>query len=188
MTSLLSRSLAAGLLLLAVQAVLPARLHGQASSTTASRSADLQIGGSYSGASPGYDPGPNYGPDRLYGYGGYATLDFKYHYGVEVNIRQLNSRGSDKVYERTYEFGGRYVRHYGRFAPYVRASYGRGVFNFRNDAANLAYNLYAFAGGLDVNVIPSVNVRGDFEYQKWMGFPLGLSPKVASVGVAYHFH
>ncbi|WP_139285224.1 porin family protein [Terriglobus roseus] len=169
-------------------AVFPGHVSGQASSTTASRSADLQIGGSYTGASAGYDSSFFYGPERLYGYGGYASLDFKYHYGVEVNIRQLNSSASDHVYERTYEFGGRYVRHYGRFAPYARVSYGRGVFNFRNDAANLAYNLYAFAGGVDVNVVPSINVRGDFDYQKWMGFPAGLSPKVVSVGVAYHFH
>jgi hypothetical protein len=174
--------------LLLGSAGIPGRLHAQASTTTAARSADLQIGGSYAGAAAGNSSISLYGPDRLYGFGGYATLDFKYHYGVEVNIRQLNSNADDHVYERTYEFGGRYVRHYGRFAPYGRVSYGRGVFNFRNDAANLAYNLYAFGGGVDVSLIPSVNLRGDFDYQKWMGFPQGLSPKVVSVGAAYHFH
>ena len=181
------RCMAAGFALMLGISYIAGQLHAQASNT-ASRAADLQIGGSYSGASGGYAPGFYYGPERLYGFGGYATLDLKSHYGVEVNVRQLNTRASDKVYERTYEFGGRYVRHYGRFAPYGRVSYGRGVFNFRDDVANLAYNLYAFGGGVDVNLIPSINLRGDFDYQKWIGFPLGLSPKVVSVGVAYHFH
>ncbi|AFL89685.1 hypothetical protein Terro_3471 [Terriglobus roseus DSM 18391] len=185
------RRFLSGAALLAVMggaAGLTGRLHAQASTTTASRAADLQIGLTYSGAPISDRSLFLYESNRLYGFGGYATLDFKAHYGIEVNIRQLNSGSGDKVYERTYEVGGRYIRHYGRFGPYGRASYGRGVFNFRNDAANLAYNLYAFGGGVDVNLVPSINLRGDFDYQKWMGFPLGLSPMVVTAGIAYHFH
>ena len=137
----------------------------------------------YSGANP------DYSPQRYYGIGGYVTLDLTHHYGVELNIRQLNTTGTNNLYERTYELGGRYVRHYGRFGPYGRVNIGRGVFNFPHNSANLAYNMYALGGGVDVNIIPSINVRGDFEYQSWPSFPpRGLSPLVATVGVAYHFH
>jgi hypothetical protein len=158
-------------------------LHAQARQSTASRRADLQIGGSYSGASP------DYGAQRFYGFGGYATLDFTNHIGVELNIRQTNTTADNKLYERVYEVGGRYVLHYGRVNPYGRISVGRGVFNFPNDIANLAYNLASIGGGVDVNVIRSINVRGDFEAQKWFSFQNdSLMPMVATVGVAYHFH
>jgi hypothetical protein len=32
-------------------------------------------------------------------------------------------------------------------------------------------------------------VRGDYEYQTWMGFPIAdLHPSVITIGVAFHFH
>ena len=83
--------------------------------------ADLQVGATYSGAS-GVPVRLSCRSERVYGFGGYATLDFKYHFGVEVNIRQVNTtEPTITVYERTYEIGGRYVRHYGRFNPYLGA-------------------------------------------------------------------
>ena len=74
---------------------------------------------------------------------------------------------------------------------------GRGVFNFppspsdlsAGPAANLAYNIWAVGIGSDYSLRPSLNVRIDYEYQRWNGFPPnGLSPEVFSFGVAYHFH
>ena len=69
---------------------------------------------------------------------------------------------------------------------------GRGVFNFTVDTvtvANLAYNMIAIGGGTDYSLTRSINLRGDFEYQKWFSFPPnGLSPTVFSFGGAYHFH
>ena len=59
--------------------------------------------------------------------------------------------------------------------------YGRGVFNFPNmvdsvtntltPTANLAYNIGAIGTGLDYRIVPGMNVRADFEYQRWIGFP-----------------
>jgi len=38
-------------------------------------------------------------------------------------------------------------------------------------------------------VARSLNIRGDYEYQNWVGFPLGtLHPNILTIGVGYHFH
>lgn len=157
--------------------------HGQAT-TTASRQFDLQIGGQ------GVYAKSDYYPQAFRGAGGYATLDFTTHFGVEIDFRQANSQ-SDAAYERTYEIGARYHRAYGRFSPYLKALYGRGVFNFINSGvvvANLAYNEFVFGGGTDFAVLRWLNLRADYEYQSWLSFqPNNLTPQLISVGVAYHF-
>ncbi|SFR96692.1 hypothetical protein SAMN05421771_0028 [Granulicella pectinivorans] len=168
---------------------------GQAS-PTATRLADLQLGGSYSYANP------DYGSVNLNGYGLYGDLDLRYHLGIEIDFHQLS--GIDPIlYERTYEIGPRFsypIRD--RFVPYVKGMYGRGVFNFPGYAsngsgsvqevavANLAYNIYTAGGGLDIKVLPGMNVRvADIEYQRWGAFPpKAIMPVVFSFGVAYHFH
>jgi hypothetical protein len=67
--------------------------------------------------------------------------------------------------------------------------YGRGVFNFQNNVANLAYNMFAGGAGTDIRINRFLNARADFEYQDWFGFPPhGLSPMVGTAGIAYHFH
>jgi hypothetical protein len=158
-------------------------LHGQATST-ASRRFDFQVGGDFV-----YDHSDYY-QKAFKGAGGYSTLDFTPHFGAEIDFRQANSP-VDSAYERTYEIGARYHRTYGRFSPYAKVLYGRGVFNFVFDGtvvANLAYNEYVFGGGTDYEVLPFLNVRADYEYQSWLGFqPNGLTPQVLSIGVAYHF-
>lgn len=166
----------------------PVDSRAQASRATAYRKADLQIGGYFTYVKPDYTP------QNFRGFGGYLTYDFKPHWGVEASVRQANTTGANHVYERTYEIGGRYVFHKGPFNPYARASFGRGVFNFpyidpNPPIANLAYNLFSFAGGVDYNLIPAINLRADYEYQSWLSFPpRGLKPQALSVGVAYHFH
>jgi hypothetical protein len=179
---------------------------GQATST-ASRKLDLQVGGGYSNANS------DYVPNRIAGYMFYADADFLHHIGVEVNFHQVSDPNS-AVYERTYEAGGRYFRDYGRFRPYVKALYGRGVFNspvydyyvpvactvtstsntctYQVVATNfnLAYNMMVGGAGVDVSVIPRLNVRVDYEYQVWFsgaGLSNGLTPQILSVGAAYHF-
>jgi opacity protein-like surface antigen len=150
-------------------------------SPTASRVGDLQLGGTYSSADS------DYVDNRIKGFGIYGNFDFSNHYGVEVSFHQLKDPNSD-VYERTYQFGGRYMRHYNIFTPYVKAMYGRGVFNFPQNVANLAYNMVVGGAGVDVAVHPRINVRAEFEYQRWFGFPPnGLTPSMINVGVAYHF-
>ena len=161
---------------------LPA-LMGQATSA-ASRSADLQVGVGFVQNNADY----TYDPQTLKGFAVYSTLDLTYHFGAEIVFHQANSGNGDSLYQRTYEIGPRYFRTYGRFAPYVKVMYGRGVFNFPRNAANLAYNIFAGGAGVDIRVMRYVNIRGDYEYQDWMGFPAtGLKPQLFTFGVAYHF-
>ena len=162
-------------------------LYGQAK-PTATRAGDLQIGGTFSMASSDYST--NY----FRGFGVYSSFDFRYHVGVIAEFHQLNDpRNLHGMYERTYEIGPRYILHYGRVNPYAKALFGRGVFNYPKVGpglgANLAYNVAAAGGGVDYHLSRSVNLRVDYEYQRWLGFaPNGLTPAIVGVGAAYRFH
>lgn len=183
-------------------ALAAASLHGQAVAT-ASRLADLQVGATFSAASPDYTASiynlaqPTKGELNWHGYGAYADLGLRYHLGLEFAFHQLS--GPDPVlYERTFEIGGRYLIPIRRFEPYGKAMIGRGVFNFAainasgqsEQIANLGYNTQALGGGLDLRLLPGLNIRVvDYEYQKWDNFPPNkLNPQILSFGVAYHFH
>lgn len=152
---------------------------------TASRIGDLQVGGFYSNANM------DYGPFRATGGGAFFDFDFTHRFGAEGEFRFVKE-GSSNLYEKTYEIGGRYYHPFGKLVPYGKLLYGRGVFNFTNDGvtvANLAYNMFAIGGGVDYRLLRSVNLRADYEYQKWLSFPPdGLSPTVFTIGGAYHFH
>jgi hypothetical protein len=192
-------------LVLALLATGTGLAHSQAMPAT-SRAGDLQLGGGYTSANS------DYLPNRMAGFALYGTFDLAEHYGIEAGFHQVNQGQGGLVYERTYELGARYLRHYGRFAPYAKLMVGRGVFNFPADcrdkntnypvscssptvnpattgaSANLAYNMFAPGVGLDIAVHRRINVRADFEYQNWLGFPPnGLKPTLLTIGVAYHF-
>lgn len=159
-------------------------MHAQAT-PTAERSASLQVGAAWSSVNT------DYLPKRVSGTTIYFDWDFYRHLGLEGEFRFAKDGGTN-IYEKTYEFGPRYSRTYHqRFSPYAKALYGRGVFNFTyrdETTANLAYNMFAFGGGLDYKVLPFLNLRGDYEYQRWLSFPPhGLSPSAVTVGAAYRF-
>ena len=152
---------------------------------TASRLGDLQIGGGLVFARSDY----NFNPIKLIGGAAYTTFDIRNHWGAEFDFRHNISTLDSTVYERTYEIGPRIFLHRGPLAPYAKVMYGRGVYNFRNNVANIAYNIYTFGGGADYQLTRSINLRGDYEYQTWMGFPIrNLHANVITIGVAYHFH
>lgn len=158
---------------------------------SAKKLADLQIGGSFDVGSP------DYSQNKLYGFGAYTTFDFRPHLGVEGEFHQLDAPDSGlSIYERTYEIGPRYFWRFGHFEPYVKALAGRGIFNFPPDprhpssgpVANLGYTMWAGGFGTDYHLRPSLNLRADYEFQQWPGFPPnGLTPRVLSIGIAYHF-
>jgi opacity protein-like surface antigen len=158
--------------------------HAQ-SKPAASRMADLQVGGGLVFAHSGY----NFTPISLIGGAGYFTVDWRTHWGVEGDFRHARANGDTTIYERTYEVGPRLFMTRGMTSPYAKFMVGRGVYNFHNSIANVAYNLYSYGGGADFRVARSLNVRADYELQNWIGFPLGtLHPSVITVGVAYHFN
>ena len=170
--------------LLGLLLLIPSGIASAQAAPTASRAADLQAGGSFSMANS------DYVPNRIRGFGFYGSIDFREHFGIEADFHQLNDPRPTQVYERTYEIGGRYVRHYGPLNPFVRAMYGRGVFNFPQSAGNLAYNMFVGAGGVDVHVQRRINVRAEVEVQEWLSGPAltnGLKPVLFTVGAAYHF-
>lgn len=174
-------------LLLLCFALFAARARSQAG-YAATRAGDLQIGAGYSSANADYE----YVHNRIAGLNFYADFDFKEHYGVEASFHQLNDPNS-AVYQRSYEIGGRYVRHYSLarvpMNPYGKVMVGRGVLNFPK-YANLAYNMVSAGGGVDFAVRPRINVRAEFEYQDWLSAPgagLNITPSIISIGVAYHF-
>jgi len=174
-------------LLLLCVALFPARARSQDMST-ASRVGDLQIGVGYSTANADYE----YVHNRIAGLYFYTDFDFKEHYGIEASFHQLDDPNS-AVYQRTYEIGGRYVRHYSIAGlgvhPYVKLQGGRGVLNFPK-YANLAYNLFSIGGGADVSVSRRINIRAEYEYQDWLSAPgpgLNMTPSMFSIGIAYHF-
>lgn len=155
---------------------------------TASRLGDLQLGGGVSFGNSNYETYLVGKGETLLGFNLYGSLDLPRHVGAEINFRQTIPTYGKDVYERTYEIGGRYVYQFGRLKPYAKGMYGRGVFNYPNDIANLAYNLVALGGGADYEILRSVNVRAEYEYQHWFGFPLhSLQPNIVTIGVAYHF-
>ncbi len=152
---------------------------------TATRAGDLQLGGGLVFGRSTY----NFTASNLIGGAFYTTFDVRSHLGAEANFRQNQSTADSTVYERTYEFGPRVYLSRGGVAPYAKVLYGRGIYNFSHSAANLAYNMYTVGGGMDFAVLRSMNVRADYEYQTWPGFPLAsLHPSVVTVGVAFHFH
>jgi hypothetical protein len=170
-------------------------LHGQALPTATSAGV-LQAGGEFNYADS------DYVPQKIKGGGAYINFDFKYHWGIEAAFHQINdSDPTTKIYERTFEVGPRYVLHFHRIEPFAKGMYGRGIFNYpevpsltpggppQGNAANLAYNMAAAGVGVDYRLLYSVNVRVEYEFQKWFGFPPnGLSPQVLGIGAAYRFH
>ena len=159
-------------------------------SATASRFGDVQLGGGFVNAQS------DYVRSRLNGYNIYADLDFRHNFGAEIEYHYLTD-GDQLVheYQRTYEIGARYSRHYGRFQPYGKIMIGRGVQNYPYNVANFAYNMGALGGGTDFRVRPHINLRLEYEYQHWFSFRRdaltapndSLTPNMLSIGAAYHF-
>jgi opacity protein-like surface antigen len=158
---------------------------GRYAMPTATRAGDLQLGGAVALGNSTY----NFNTSQLIGGAFYTTFDIRSHWGAEFNFRQTKPTSDSTVYERTYEIGPRVYVLKGDFAPYAKVMYGRGVYNFSNSVANIAYNIYTVGGGADFRVTRSINVRADYEYQTWPGFPLAaLHPNIVTLGVAFHFH
>ncbi|HUD22950.1 MAG TPA: outer membrane beta-barrel protein [Acidobacteriaceae bacterium] len=154
------------------------------SSPTASRAGDLQFGGGFVFGNSDY----NFNRVSLNGGAFYITFDKRSHWGYEGDFRQVKPASDATVYERTYEIGPRFYLTKGRFVPYAKVLYGRGVYNFSGNVANIAYNIYTFGGGADFLLTQGLNLRGDYEYQNWQGFPLStLHPGLITIGIAFHF-
>jgi hypothetical protein len=187
--------------------------HAQAK-YTATRILDLQVGGLF------VADFPDYTRHKFYGYGAYADFDFANHLGVEAEFRQAYDttngqftafgQSNSKVlqYQRSYEGGLRYFRHYGRLAPYAKVMFGVASEEYppypppapqNVSAGTYSYHFLGMGTGTDIEMTQHINVRVDFEYQDWFagtnspspnnigGLPRGLTPILYSGGVAWRF-
>jgi hypothetical protein len=155
-------------------------LYGQAI-PTASRAGDAQIG-------VGYSLGrPDYIPQNFQGVSAYADFDPRPHFGVEAEFHQIDNTAGYQSFQRTYEFGGRYLRSYGPLVPYIKAMIGHGQFEYPYGQTEAGYTMYAGGVGADFNLGACLRVRGEYEFQKWTSFPNGgLTPQIVTIGLAYH--
>jgi opacity protein-like surface antigen len=176
-------------LVLSLVILLPSAVHAQATAA-ATRGGIAQVGATYTVSNE-----DQYIGKYLQGMSFYGTFDLNSHIGVEGNVHLVSLFKSYFDYkENSYDAGLRYVLNYRRFHPY-----GKGLVGFGHATAPSpgqivggstpgTYFLFALGAGVDYSLTQKVNVRADFEYQRWPSFPPhGLTPPLFSVGAAYRF-
>ncbi len=160
--------------------------------TATAPGAYLTVGGTYGGFNAEYpDPGRILG-----GFGVYADLNVRRHWGIEGEVRWLRQNEFENSNETTYLVGPRYEVHRGRYSPYAKALIGGGKLTFHDLNGHYSgyatYTVFAFGGGLDVNLTEKIKLRAvDFEYQDWPSFyypgfpPQKITPYGLSAGISY---
>jgi opacity protein-like surface antigen len=176
-------------LVLSLVILLPSALHAQATAA-ATRGGIAQVGAAYT-----FSNEDQYIGKYLQGMTFYGTFDLNSHIGIEGNVHLVSLFKSYYNYkENSYDAGVRYVMNFHRIHPY-----GKGLVGFGHATAQTpsqivggstpgTYFLFALGAGVDYSLTPKVNLRGDFEYQRWPNFPPhGLTPPLFSFGAAYRF-
>ncbi|HXS14398.1 MAG TPA: outer membrane beta-barrel protein [Acidobacteriaceae bacterium] len=176
-------------LLLSLVLVLPSALHAQATAA-ATRGGIIQAGAAYTYSNEDEYPGKHLQGMTLYG-----TFDLNNHIGVEGNVHLASVFKSYFDYkENSIDGGLRWAQHYRRFTPYAKALVGFGHATAPSPKQIVGgstpgtYFLFGLGGGLDYGLTEKINLRADFEYQRWPNFPPhGLTPPLLSFGAAYRF-
>ena len=176
-------------LVLSLVILLPSALHAQATAA-ATRGGIAQVGAAYT-----FSNEDQYIGKYLQGMTFYGTFDLNAHIGIEGNVHLVSLFKSYFDYkENSYDAGVRYVLNYHRFHPYGKGLVGFGHATAPNPNQIVGgstpgtYFLFALGTGLDYSLTNKVNVRGDFEYQRWPSFPPhGLTPPLFTFGAAYRF-
>ena len=177
------------LLVFSLFPVLPSTLHAQATAA-ATRGGIVQVGAGYTLSNE-----DQYIGKYLQGMSFYGTFDLNSHIGLEGNVHLVSLFKSYYDYkEMSYDGGVRYVWNYHRLHPYAKGLVGIGHATAPNPNQIVGgstpgtYFLFALGTGLDYSLTGKVNVRADFEYQRWTSFPPhGLTPPLFTVGAAYRF-
>jgi opacity protein-like surface antigen len=176
-------------LALSLVLVLPSALHAQATAA-ATRGGIAQVGVSYTASNE-----DEYVGDWLQGMTFYGTFDLNNHLGVEGNVHLVSLFKDYFAFdESSYDAGIRWAQHYRKFTPYGKGLIGLGHATAPNPnqieghSTPGTYFLFALGGGLDYGLTEKINLRADFEYQRWTNFPPhGLTPPLLSIGAAYRF-
>jgi opacity protein-like surface antigen len=162
--------------------VVPAARGGQISITA---------GGMASVFQPDYAGGgvPSFGPDRLYGLGGYVDVRFNRWIQAEAEGRWLKFNQFDNIQQSNYLLGPRVPIHrFGRFTPYGKVLFGFTNMTFEYNVATGRYTTIAYGGGVDIKLTRRITLRAfDFEYQQWPTWYNNqtLTPFGGSVGASY---
>lgn len=134
------------------------------------------------------DFSPDYGPNRLYGIGGFLDLNLRNHIGVEGEVRFLRFSQTYSVHQDNYNIGPRYRWRIRRYEPYGKFMIGNGQMNFPFSYGHGGYLLIAPAAGLDIHFHRFTVRAVEYEYQHWFNFQnSSLSPDGFSSGIAYRF-
>lgn len=176
-------------LVLSLVIVLPSALHAQATAA-ATRGGIAQAGVAYT-----YSNEDEYPGRHLQGLTLYGTFDLNNHIGVEGNVHLASVIKSYYDYkENSYDAGLRWAWHKRKFTPYAKGlvGFGHATAPSPNQIVGGStpgtYFLFGLGGGLDYSLSEKVNLRADFEYQRWPNFPPhGLTPPLLSFGAAYRF-
>jgi hypothetical protein len=158
--------------------------HAQALPTATAGGA-LQAGAGWSYANP------DYGQKKIQGVTAFADLDFAQHLGVEAEYHYISLVTPTDLGENSFFFGPRFILPYNRFSLYAKVLIGIGDIAIQEVQDNPqggagTYLAYGAGGGIDYRFGRHFVARGDFEYQHW-SYLSGLTPTVATVGIAYRF-
>jgi hypothetical protein len=131
---------------------------------------------------------PDYGPNHLFGLGGFIDLNLHGHLGAEGEMRFLRFNQVDDVHMDNYNIGVRYRYRIRRWEPYGKFLVGNGQFTYPFNYGHGGYLLISPGVGLDIHYHRFVIRAVDYEYQHWFGFQgSSLSPDGLSSGIAYRF-
>jgi hypothetical protein len=131
---------------------------------------------------------PDYGPNRLWGPGGFVDLNLRGHLGAEGEVRFLRFNQDYAVHEDNYNIGVRYRWRFRRYEPYGKFLIGNGQINFPFSYGHGGYLLITPGAGLDIHYHRFTIRAVDYEYQHWFNFQNGsLSPNGFSSGIGYRF-
>jgi hypothetical protein len=151
---------------------------------TATRS-PIQVGAAFSFGSP------DFGTAYTRGVTAFGTVGFSRRFAVEADAHFDNLVTPQGVGENTFVVGPRYsIALEGRANVYVKLLGGVGQFKYNLPVfipSSQTYGVLAGGGGIEYRLSTHINVRAiDLELQTWPGHPpRGLTPFVASMGIAY---
>ena len=183
-----NRSLVVLSFALVFAAVTP-KLHSQAT-PTATRNGALQVGVAVSEAQT-----DEFKP-RTQGASGFVDLDLTRNIGVEGEVHVMSIVTPNDFIENSWLAGIRFRTRIGRVEPYGKGMVGFGRAFIQAPSKVTApgapgtYFMYAGGAGIDIRLTHHIILRcADIEFQLWQDYPPnGLSPVVASAGLAWRFN
>ncbi len=143
--------------------------HGQVAPSAYGPGHSLWVGGAYSNVNASFPYGS---AQRLWGIGVFADYHVNGPLGVEAEARFMRFNSFYGETEDNYLAGPRYaVRRFGRFEPYGKFLVGVGKIQYPFTIGSGSYLALAPEGGVSYRLGKRWAIRGEYEYQFWLGSP-----------------